>query len=66
MTDRIDKCPKCGSEGIFQEEADIGVGMLYGPASCEDCGWRSPGPEDMMDEFDMLVPFEFTDLCTGL
>jgi predicted nucleic-acid-binding Zn-ribbon protein len=36
---RIDTCPKCGSNEIHQDEADVGVGIIYGPAACADCGW---------------------------
>lgn len=37
--DDMKKCPKCGSENIYREEADVGVGTVYGPYHCNDCGW---------------------------
>ena len=36
--DEYQKCPKCGS-GTTREEVDIGVGMMHGPARCNNCGW---------------------------
>ena len=41
-----DTCPKCGGE-VNREEADVGVGIIYGPAYCmdPDCGWDSNPPE---------------------
>ena len=37
-----DTCPKCG-ELLLREEADIGVGIMYGPPWCSnpECGWQS-------------------------
>jgi hypothetical protein len=32
------KCPKC-SEECNQDEVDVGVGVIYGPARCPNCGW---------------------------
>lgn len=31
-------CPKCNSE-CDRDEADVGVGILYGPWGCYSCGW---------------------------
>lgn len=31
-------CPKCKSE-CFREDADVGVGIIYGPYGCTQCGW---------------------------
>lgn len=36
------KCPKCG-EMCGRDEADVGVGIIYGPYGCY-CGW-SESPE---------------------
>lgn len=37
----MEKCPNCGSKNIetYQDEVDIGVGILYGPLTwrCHDC-----------------------------
>jgi predicted nucleic-acid-binding Zn-ribbon protein len=33
------KCPKCGSSDIIQDEADIGVGIQYGPLFCNECAY---------------------------
>lgn len=32
------KCPKCGSD-LWFDEVDIGVGILKGNFSCQECGW---------------------------
>lgn len=42
MIDRF-TCPKCGSE-CQRDEADIGVGTMYGPWGCPNCAW-SEAPE---------------------
>ena len=38
-----DTCPECG-EPLLREEADVGVGIIYGPPWCSDpaCGWEPP------------------------
>lgn len=36
-------CAKCG-ESCYRESVDIGVGIMYGPWGCPDCGW-SENPE---------------------
>lgn len=33
-------CPKCG-ELCDQESVDVGVGVIYGPYGCSNCGWSS-------------------------
>lgn len=40
--DRYDpmQCPKCGGE-CYRDEVDIGVGIMYGPWGCLECGWSS-------------------------
>lgn len=32
-------CPKCGSGECWRPDADVGVGTIYGPWGCPDCGW---------------------------
>lgn len=31
-------CPKCGGQ-TDQESVDVGVGVIYGPLGCIECGW---------------------------
>jgi hypothetical protein len=31
-------CPQC-NEPCDQDEVDVGVGVIYGPARCLNCGW---------------------------
>lgn len=31
-------CPQCGNP-CDRDEVDIGVGIQYGPGSCQECGW---------------------------
>jgi hypothetical protein len=33
-----DKCPVCNGE-LERDEADVGVGVIYGPAGCPFCFW---------------------------
>lgn len=42
-------CPKCGTL-TDQESVDIGVGIIYGPHGCPNCGWS----ED--SEYDLSTP----------
>lgn len=37
-------CPKCACDECHREEADVGVGVIYGPWGCPRCGW-SEGEE---------------------
>ena len=39
------KCPKCGEE-CWREEADVGVGIIYGPWGCQ-CGWSESEMYDL-------------------
>jgi predicted nucleic-acid-binding Zn-ribbon protein len=36
-------CPKCGGD-CSRDDADIGIGIIYGPWGCGNCGW-SENPE---------------------
>lgn len=43
-------CPHSHTESLCREEVDIGVGTMYGPASCENCGWsESNEGADLLD-----------------
>ena len=39
-------CPKCGGE-TWQDSADVGVGVIYGPRGCGDCGWSESEAYDL-------------------
>lgn len=39
------KCPKCGDDA-HREEADVGVGIIYGPWGCP-CGWSESEEYDL-------------------
>lgn len=39
------QCPACGDVGIWREEADVGIGILYGPYGCQ-CGWSEDSEYD--------------------
>lgn len=40
------RCPKCGGE-TCQDSVDVGVGIIYGPLGCIDCGWSEDAEYDM-------------------
>lgn len=42
-----DVCPKCGERGCWRDSADVGVGVVYGPWGCPDCGWSEHGEYDL-------------------
>jgi hypothetical protein len=42
------KCPHCDSE-CWREDADVGVGIIYGPWGCPDCGWSESSDYDLRD-----------------
>lgn len=45
---KIDRyCPECDEE-LSCVEVDIGVGTMYGPPYCNNCGWSA---EDVTKEF---------------
>jgi len=46
-------CPKCGREA-WRDEADVGVGIIYGPYGCP-CGW-SESPEYDLSEGPRVTP----------
>ena len=44
-------CPRCG--GALEHDAvDIGVGTMYGPAFCVDCGWSEDSGDPAQNLFD--------------
>jgi hypothetical protein len=36
-------CPECGAD-CERMEVDVGVGNVYGPWACFDCGWEDRPP----------------------
>jgi hypothetical protein len=40
-------CPKCGNK-CWRDEADVGVGVIYGPYGCP-CGWSESREYDQAD-----------------
>jgi predicted nucleic-acid-binding Zn-ribbon protein len=47
--EKRDACPKCHSTEIWQESADVGVGVIYGPMGCPECGWSEAEEYDLSD-----------------
>jgi predicted nucleic-acid-binding Zn-ribbon protein len=41
-------CPKCGGE-TYQDSVDIGVGVIYGPLGCVECGWSEDSDYDLSE-----------------
>lgn len=35
------ECPHCGAPGaeLWRDSANVGVGIIYGPWGCPQCGW---------------------------
>lgn len=42
-------CPKCGKKDLWRDEADVGIGTMYGPYGCGDCGWSEDPAYDLSD-----------------
>lgn len=42
MSEPRELCPNCGSDRTERDAVDIGVGTVYGPLCCFDCGWSEP------------------------
>lgn len=40
------KCPECNGD-CYRDEVDIGVGILYGPWGCTECGWSQDSQYDL-------------------
>lgn len=32
------RCPHCGDE-CARDDVDVGIGIMYGPWGCPNCGW---------------------------
>jgi len=43
-------CPKCGGS-CYREEADVEVGIIYGPYGCCNCGWSEDSTYDCSAEW---------------
>lgn len=41
-------CEKCGAE-CSREEVDVGVGIIYGPWGCPECGWSESSQYDVSE-----------------
>lgn len=41
-----DPCPKCGRAALDRVVVDVGVGNIYGPWQCTECGWQDGEPEE--------------------
>jgi predicted RNA-binding Zn-ribbon protein involved in translation (DUF1610 family) len=42
----VPKCPNCGNNGLWRDSADVGVGTIYGPYGCPNCGWSEDSKYD--------------------
>lgn len=40
-------CPRCSERELWREEADVGVGIIYGPWGCPCCGWSESEEYDL-------------------
>ena len=41
-------CPRCKERGgLWRESADVGIGVIYGPWGCPDCGWSESEEYDL-------------------
>jgi hypothetical protein len=43
-----DHCPKCEGE-THQDSVDVGVGVIYGPRGCMECGWSEDADYDLSE-----------------
>ncbi len=46
-------CPKCGSD-CWREEVDVGVGVIFGPYGCPECGWSEDTYYDLSEGQDPI------------
>jgi len=53
-------CRLCGGQ-IWQESVDVGVGMIYGPAWCEDCGMDPELADYFLPNYTQADIFRFWD-----
>ncbi len=42
-------CPKCEAECCRDEVDGVGIGVLYGPYGCPECGWSEDQRYDLSD-----------------
>lgn len=42
------KCEKCETS-CERDEVDVGVGIIYGPWGCPNCGWSEDPKYDLSD-----------------
>lgn len=54
MTDDQKLCPKCGCDELWRDEVDVGVGIIYGPWGCPDCGWSESEQYDLSEGRDPI------------
>lgn len=40
-------CPRCGCTEVWREDVNVGVGIIYGPYGCPDCGWSESEEYDL-------------------
>lgn len=41
-------CPKCKAE-CWRDHADVGVGIIFGPWGCPECGWSESSEYDLSE-----------------
>lgn len=61
------KCEKCGYP-CDRDEVDVGVGVIYGPWGCFNCGWSEDARYDSSDKDgakQIETPQGFIDPCGG-
>lgn len=52
---KYDICPNCNSE-VEIDGVDIGIGYIYPPLHCENCGWS--------EKCDLFGTNNCTEICT--
>lgn len=45
MSTEVKQCENCGAD-CTRDEVDVGVGNIYGPWHCLECGWTPPNLYD--------------------
>lgn len=48
--DDLHVCPNCGSGEVWRDSANVGVGIIYGPYGCAECGWSEDDTYDLSKE----------------
>lgn len=54
--DIIKNCPNCGSNELWRDCADVGIGVIFGPWGCADCCWSEDEEYDLSDS--SKLPFD--------